>query len=294
MTALPQLDLRIKKIDPAWPVIHPKPVASAPTVPNGASNTKIHVNPNFVSKTAKAKTPPVVDETEKMREELLRAEAELIQQKSPSRPPQFEKKKELAMAGSPLCHLLQMAAFPRCAKLKAAPLRRRSGPLRNLQEVGRGQVAEREVEEIILTRSPGLRGSLSKLNWRPMTPLGRLRAPRLVGASTRRRTPISSAPRLRRRHPGTGKRGRRRIPEASGAAETSGATEIAGLITEIPDGGTGVVQVIGGEGVAVELCRHLVEVVLSGLQYPQLLSRLVSCSPTWRAFPQTSLPLTLR
>ena len=51
MTAFPQLDLRIKKIDPAWPVIHPKPVASAPTVPNGASNTKIHVNPNFVSKT---------------------------------------------------------------------------------------------------------------------------------------------------------------------------------------------------------------------------------------------------
>merc|ERR1711962_356323 len=78
---LHQLDLRIKKIDPAWPVIHPKPVASAPAVPNGASNTKIHVNPNFVSKTAKAKTPPVVDETEKMREELLRAEAELIQLK---------------------------------------------------------------------------------------------------------------------------------------------------------------------------------------------------------------------
>ena len=51
MTAFPQLDLRIKKIDPAWPVIHPKPVASAPAVPNGASNTKIHVNPNFVSKT---------------------------------------------------------------------------------------------------------------------------------------------------------------------------------------------------------------------------------------------------
>merc|ERR1712004_202794 len=79
MTAFPQLDLRIKKIDPAWPVIHPKPVASAPAVPNGAA--KIHVNPNFVSKTAKAKTPPVVDETEKMREELLRAEAELIQLK---------------------------------------------------------------------------------------------------------------------------------------------------------------------------------------------------------------------
>merc|ERR1712200_268191 len=27
---LHQLDLRIKKIDPAWPVIHPKPVASPP------------------------------------------------------------------------------------------------------------------------------------------------------------------------------------------------------------------------------------------------------------------------
>ena len=82
-------------------------------------------------------------------------------QKSPFRPPQLEKKKELAMAGSLHCLLLQMAAFPRCAKPKAAPLRRRSGPLRNLQEVGRGQVAEREVEEIILTRNPGLRGSLS-------------------------------------------------------------------------------------------------------------------------------------
>ena len=81
-------------------------------------------------------------------------------QKSPSRPPQLEKK-ELAMAGSPHCLLLQMAAFPRCAKLKAAPLKRRSGPLRSLQEVGRDQVAEKEVEETILTRSPGLRGSLS-------------------------------------------------------------------------------------------------------------------------------------
>ena len=82
-------------------------------------------------------------------------------QKSPSRPPQLEKKKDLAMAGSPHCLLLQMAAFPRCAKLKAAPLRRRSGPLRSLQEVGRDQVAEREVEETTLTRSPGLKGSLS-------------------------------------------------------------------------------------------------------------------------------------
>ena len=82
-------------------------------------------------------------------------------QKSPSRPPQLEKRKELEVAGSPHCLLLQMAAFPRCAKLKAAPLKRRSGPLRNLQEVGRDQVAEKEVEETILTRSPGLRGSLS-------------------------------------------------------------------------------------------------------------------------------------
>ena len=83
-------------------------------------------------------------------------------QKSPSPPPQLEKnKKELAMAGSLHCLLPQMAAFPRCAKLKAAPLKRRSGPLRNLQEVGRDQVAEKEVEETILTRSPGLRGSLS-------------------------------------------------------------------------------------------------------------------------------------
>merc|ERR1719474_1604941 len=128
-------------------------------------------------------------------------------QKSPSRPPQLEKRKELAMAGSLHCLLLQMAAFPRCAKLKAAPLKRRSWPLRNLQEVERDQVAEKEVEETILTRSPGLRGSLSRLNWCPMTPLGRLQAPRLVGESTRRRTLTSSAPRSRRRHPGTGKRG---------------------------------------------------------------------------------------
>ena len=83
-------------------------------------------------------------------------------QKSPSRPPQLEKRKELlAVAGSPHCLLPQMAAFPRCAKLKAAPLKRRSGPLRNLQEVGRDQVAEKEVEETILTRSLELRGSLS-------------------------------------------------------------------------------------------------------------------------------------
>ena len=83
-------------------------------------------------------------------------------QKSPFPPPQLEKnKKELAMAGSLHCLLPQMAAFPRCAKLKAAPLKRRSGPLRSLQEVGRDQVAEKEVEETILTRSPGLRGSLS-------------------------------------------------------------------------------------------------------------------------------------
>jgi len=45
---LHQLDLRIKKIDPAWPVTHARP--AAPAVPAPATNTKIHVNPAFVGK----------------------------------------------------------------------------------------------------------------------------------------------------------------------------------------------------------------------------------------------------
>ena len=142
MTAFPQLDLRIKKIDPAWPVIHPKPVASAPTVPNGASNTKIHVNPNFVSKTvtircffplplhlllqqAKAKTPPVVDETEKMREELLRAEAELIQLKKMQVEQQIlEAKKSLQQVSNIIIHYFskETVKYVITAEIKASCL----------------------------------------------------------------------------------------------------------------------------------------------------------------------------
>merc|ERR1739842_148083 len=72
------------KIDPAWPVTHPRPppAPSAPVpIDRSASNTKIHVNPNFVSKTAKEKTPPMEDETERMRAELLKKEKELIKLK---------------------------------------------------------------------------------------------------------------------------------------------------------------------------------------------------------------------
>jgi len=82
MSLFPQLDVKIKKIDPAWPVTHPKPAPSAPVpIDRSASNTKIHVNPNFVSKTVKEKTPPMEDETERMRAELLKKEAELIKLK---------------------------------------------------------------------------------------------------------------------------------------------------------------------------------------------------------------------
>jgi len=81
-TVLHQLDVKIKKIDPAWPVTHPKTAPSAPVpIDRSASNTKIHVNPNFVSKTVKEKTPPMEDETERMRAELLKKEAELIKLK---------------------------------------------------------------------------------------------------------------------------------------------------------------------------------------------------------------------
>ena len=51
---------------------------------------------------AKAKTPPVVDETEKMREELLRAEAELIQLKKMQVEQQIlEAKKSLSQVSNP-------------------------------------------------------------------------------------------------------------------------------------------------------------------------------------------------
>ena len=54
---------------------------------------------------AKAKTPPVVDETEKMREELLRAEAELIQLKKMQVEQQIlEAKKSLSQVSNTIIH----------------------------------------------------------------------------------------------------------------------------------------------------------------------------------------------
>ena len=54
---------------------------------------------------AKAKTPPVVDETEKMREELLRAEAELIQLKKMQVEQQIlEAKKSLQQVSNIIIH----------------------------------------------------------------------------------------------------------------------------------------------------------------------------------------------
>ena len=54
---------------------------------------------------AKAKTPPVVDETERMREELLRAEAELIQLKKMQVEQQIlEAKKSLQQVSNIIIH----------------------------------------------------------------------------------------------------------------------------------------------------------------------------------------------
>merc|ERR1711976_909029 len=66
---LHQLDLKVKTIDPAWPVVAPKG-GSGPNKP------KIHVNPHFVGKVQTAE-----DETERMRAELLRKEQELLELK---------------------------------------------------------------------------------------------------------------------------------------------------------------------------------------------------------------------
>ena len=64
--------------------------------------------------------------------------------------------------GSHHCHHLQAAESPRCERrMLEVVLRRRLELLRSLQEVGRDQVEEREVEETFRTRSPGLRASLS-------------------------------------------------------------------------------------------------------------------------------------
>ena len=64
--------------------------------------------------------------------------------------------------GSHHCHHLQAAESPRCERRRLEEvLRRRLELLRNLQEVERDQVEEREVEEAFLTRSPGLRAFLS-------------------------------------------------------------------------------------------------------------------------------------
>ena len=51
---LHQLDLKIKKIDPAWPVTHPRTQAPVQPVEPRGGGTKIHVNPNFVGKTVRS------------------------------------------------------------------------------------------------------------------------------------------------------------------------------------------------------------------------------------------------
>merc|ERR1719411_1287185 len=79
---LHQLDVKIKKIDPAWPVTHPKPAPSAPVpIDRSASNTKIHVNPNFVSKTVKEKTPPMEDEAERIKLKQMQLDMQILQLK---------------------------------------------------------------------------------------------------------------------------------------------------------------------------------------------------------------------
>ena len=50
---LHQLDLKIKKIDPAWPVTHPRSQPAVQPVEPRGGGTKIHVNPNFVGKTVR-------------------------------------------------------------------------------------------------------------------------------------------------------------------------------------------------------------------------------------------------
>merc|ERR1719219_319540 len=88
----------------------------------------------------------------------------------PSHPRQLKRRK----AGSRHCHLHQVVGFPRCERRRAVLRRRLERPRiegRNHQEVERGQVEEREAEEAFLTRSPGLRASLSRLTWCQMMPL---------------------------------------------------------------------------------------------------------------------------
>merc|ERR1711933_425459 len=69
-----QLDLKVKNIDPAWPV--PKEAPKERVAPASVKPHKIHVNPNFVGKVTTAE-----DETEIMRRELLKKEQELLELK---------------------------------------------------------------------------------------------------------------------------------------------------------------------------------------------------------------------
>jgi len=73
-----ELDKKVKKIDPAWPVSEPKGPAQT------GSSRNIHVNPGFFPGAATSpdsrprKSAEPEDETERMRAELLRKEKELI------------------------------------------------------------------------------------------------------------------------------------------------------------------------------------------------------------------------
>ena len=84
----------------------------------------------------------------------------LIQLRFPSHPHLLERRR----GGSPHCLLPQVAGFPRCERLRLVLRKHLELPRkeeRNPQEVGRGQVEEKGVEEVFLTRSRGLRASLS-------------------------------------------------------------------------------------------------------------------------------------
>jgi len=97
---LHQLDLRIKKIDPAWPVAQSNPARQPLPVERSSSGTKIHVNPNFVGKPVE-KAVPIEDETEIMRAELLKKEAELIKLKKMQLDMQIQQMKDNLLQQKP-------------------------------------------------------------------------------------------------------------------------------------------------------------------------------------------------
>ena len=87
-------------------------------------------------------------------------------ERAPTRPrcPSHRRQLKRRKAGSRHCRPRQAAGSPRYERQRAVLRRHSELPRiggRNLQEEGRGQVGEREAEEAFLTRSRGLRGSLS-------------------------------------------------------------------------------------------------------------------------------------